>query len=143
MPARVLTKFAARIRDILSQRPDTTYYDLPGELMEELHLTSAEDAENVLEALGGRKDVHKTILHALMQNGGEWEGEVDAIQAARMIIGFLVHRLVADLFGPVAEEDVPIPNYKWEEAVENFDKWYLMPTVFEDLYYDFTEEMEL
>lgn len=40
MPARVLTKFAARIRDILSQRPDTTYYGLPGELMEELHLTS-------------------------------------------------------------------------------------------------------
>lgn len=66
MPARVLTKFAARIRDILSQRPDTTYYGLPGELMEELHLTSAEDAENVLEALGGRKDVHKTIIHALM-----------------------------------------------------------------------------
>ena len=142
MPARVLTKFAARIRDILSQRPDTTYYDLPSELMEELHLTSAEDAENVLEALGGRKDVQKAILHALMRNGGELEGEVNTIQAAQMIIGFLVHRLVTDLFGPVAEEDVPIPNYKWEEAVENFDKWYLMPTVFEDLYYDFTEEME-
>lgn len=142
MPARVLTKFAARIRDILSQRPDTTYYDLPGELMEELHLTSAEDAENVLEALGGRKDVQKAILHALMENGGELEEEVNTIQAAQMIIGFLVHRLVTDLFGPVAEEDVPIPNYKWEEAVENFDKWYLMPTVFEDLFYDFTEEME-
>ena len=142
MPTRVLTKFAARIRDVLSQRPDTTYYDLPGELMEELHLTSAEDAESVLEALGGRKDVHKAILHALMQNGGELEEEVDVIQAAQMIIGFLVHRLVADLFGPVVEEDVPIPNYKWEEAVENFDKWYLMPTVFEDLFYDFTEEME-
>lgn len=140
MSVVILTKFAARIRDILSQRPNTTYYDLPGGLMEELHLTSAEDAENVLEAFGGRKDVYKTILHALMQNGGELEEEVDTIQAARMIIGFLVHRLVADLFGPVAEEDVPIPNYKWEEAVENFDKWYLMPTVFEDLYYDFTED---
>lgn len=142
MPARVLTKFAVRIRDILSQRPDITYYDLPGELMEELHLTSAEDAENVLEALGGRKDVQKAILHALMRNGGELEEEVNTIQAAQMIIGFLVHRLVADLFGPAAEEDIPIPNYKWEEAVENFDKWYLMPTVFEDLFYDFTEEME-
>lgn len=101
MPARVLTKFAARIRDILSQRPDTTYYDLPSELMEELHLTSAEDAENVLEALGGRKDVQKAILHALIRNGGELEEEVNTIQAAQMIIGFLVHRLVADLFGPL------------------------------------------
>lgn len=142
MPARVLTKFAARIRDVLSQRPDTTYFDLPGELMEELHLTSAEDAENVLEALGGRKDVQKTIIYRLRQSGGELEEEVDIIQAAQMIIGFLVHRLVADLFGPVAEEDVPIPNYKWEDAVKNFDNWYLLPTLFEDLFYDLVEEME-
>lgn len=141
MPARVLTKFAARIRDVLSQRPDTTYFDLPGELMEELHLTSAEDAENVLEALGGRKDVQKTIIYRLRQSGGELE-EVDIIQAAQMIIGFLVHRLVADLFGPVVEEDVPIPNYKWEDAVKNFDNWYLLPTLFEDLFYDLVEEME-
>lgn len=143
MPTKVLTKFAARIRDVLSQRPDTTYFDLPGELMEELHLTSAEDAENVLEAFGGRKDVHKTINYSLRRSGGEWEGEVNSITAAQMIIGFLVHRLVADLFGPVAEEDVPIPNYKWEDAAKNFDNWYRLATLFEDLYYDLTEELEL
>ena len=62
--------------------------------MEELHLTSAEDANSVLELFGRREDAYKTISYSLQRNGGELEEEVDVIQAAQMIIGFLAHRLV-------------------------------------------------
>ena len=57
MSAPDLTEFANHIRNVFSQRPDTTYYDLPSELMKDFRLTNVEDAESFIDEFADQEEV--------------------------------------------------------------------------------------
>ena len=59
-----LIKFANHIRDVFSQRPDTTYYDFPSELMKDFRVTSVEDAEKFIDEFTDQEEAVATLKAA-------------------------------------------------------------------------------
>lgn len=75
MSAPDLTEFANHIRNVFSQRPDTTYYDLPSELMKDFRLTNVEDAESFIDEFADQEEVKITLIAAGWRYGTQKEEE--------------------------------------------------------------------
>lgn len=143
MPMPVLNKFANHIRDMLIQRPDTTYYDFPAELMKEFRLTDVESAERFIDEFADREDAENTLKLAGWRYGTQKEKkEFDSpITVANLIMATLVGELLSELFFPIPDDlNTPIEPHKWEKAVKSLDTRFELDTLFDDLYYDLVEE---
>ena len=143
MSAPDLTEFANHIRNVFSQRPDTTYYDLPGELMKDFRLTNVEDAESFIDEFADQEEVKITLIAAGWRYGTQKEEEEvnSPITTANLLMATLVGDLLSELFHPIPEDlNTPIEIHKWEEGEKRFDEQFDLDTLFDDLYWDLVEE---
>lgn len=138
-----LIKFANHIRDVFSQRPDTTYYDFPSELMKDFHVTSVEDAEKFIDEFTDQEEAVATLKAAGWRYGTQKE-EKDfnsTIAVANLLMATLVGDLLSELFHPIPDDlSTPIVPDKWEEAEKRFDVQFDLDTLFDDLYWCLVEE---
>lgn len=143
MTTTALDRFSYHIWEVLSQRPHTTYHNLPLQLMEEFRVADAEEAEYILDGFDDRNELLQTIRRTFLmrQEGLKGNEFKDPITAVNFVVDLLLRYLLHELFFPVPEnENTSITHSKWEDAWSHFSEDFDVETLFDDLYWCLREE---